>query len=120
MLKPVSREWLVQKYTIDGLSTRKIASIVNRDPKTVYDWLISLGIEPRRRRWDISLGKYPFHEAHWLYEEYTVKGRSAQNIADEFNVSTSLIYYFLKRNAITRRKPGGVHGSRKTVEFIVR
>lgn len=47
--KPVSKEWLVQKYVNERLSANDIAKIVDRDPKRVWEWLRGYGIETRPR-----------------------------------------------------------------------
>lgn len=47
--KPVTREWLVQKYSVDGLDATKIGKLVSRDPKSVWNWLKDFGIETRKR-----------------------------------------------------------------------
>lgn len=47
--KPVNKEWLYQKYIVEGLSSYEIAEIVKRDPKRVYEWLVNEGIETRKR-----------------------------------------------------------------------
>lgn len=47
--KPVSREWLVDHYVTQGLDTSKIAKIVKRDPKSVWNWLKDLEIPTRPR-----------------------------------------------------------------------
>ncbi len=51
--KPVSREWLVQKYQIEGLGCPEIARLVGRNSKRVFDWLIDFGIPTRPRGSDI-------------------------------------------------------------------
>jgi len=48
-LKPVSREWLVEHYIDKGMDTTKIAHIVKRDPKSVWNWLKDFGIPTRPR-----------------------------------------------------------------------
>jgi hypothetical protein len=52
--KPVSEEWLRQKYLIDGLNCVQIAKIVRRNPKRVWEWLRDLGLETRGRGSDLS------------------------------------------------------------------
>jgi hypothetical protein len=47
--KPVNKEWLYQKYIVEGLSTYEIGAIVKRDPKRVYEWLKGYEIETRPR-----------------------------------------------------------------------
>lgn len=52
--KPVDREWLLQKYEVEGLNCTQIAEIVDRDPKRVWEWLRDYGIETRGRGSDLS------------------------------------------------------------------
>lgn len=47
--KPVTREWLAQKYSVEGMNCTEISVIVGRDPKSVWNWLKDFGIETRRR-----------------------------------------------------------------------
>lgn len=50
-LKPpgVTRDWLIQKYEIDGLDCAEIGRIVGRDTKRVWEWLRDYGVEIRGR-----------------------------------------------------------------------
>lgn len=48
-LKPVTRAWLVDRYVTERLDTTQIAHIVNRDPKSVWNWLKDFGIPTRPR-----------------------------------------------------------------------
>lgn len=50
--KPVTREWLYQKYIVEGLDCTQIAKIVNRNSKRVWEWLINEGIQTRPRGHD--------------------------------------------------------------------
>jgi len=47
--KPVTEEWLRQKYEIEGLGCPDIAEIVGRDAKSVWKWLKDFGIPTRPR-----------------------------------------------------------------------
>jgi hypothetical protein len=48
-IRPVSDEWLREKYITEGLDCVQIAAIVSRDPKTVWSWLRSIGVRTRPR-----------------------------------------------------------------------
>lgn len=52
-----SREWLHQKYIVEGMGTPEIAKMVNRDPKRVYEWIVEAGIptRPRGANWSETL-----------------------------------------------------------------
>lgn len=47
--KPVDRDWLYQKYIVEGISADEIAVLVDRDPKRVWEWLRDYGIPTRPR-----------------------------------------------------------------------
>jgi hypothetical protein len=47
--KPVTRDWLLRKYSVEGLDTTEIGAIVGRDPKSVWNWLKDFGIPTRPR-----------------------------------------------------------------------
>lgn len=47
--RPVTKEWLHQKYTVEKLDCVAIASIVDRDPKRVWEWLRDDGVDTRKR-----------------------------------------------------------------------
>lgn len=51
--KPVSEEWLRVKYLDEHLGCGEIATIVKRDPKSVWNWLKDLGIQTRKRGMDV-------------------------------------------------------------------
>jgi len=47
--KPYTKEWLYQKYVVEGMSANAIAEIVKRDPKSVLEWIKGYGIQTRPR-----------------------------------------------------------------------
>jgi hypothetical protein len=49
MNEHTNRDWLYQKYIIDGLGCPEIGRIVDRDPGTIYYWLKKYGIPTRPR-----------------------------------------------------------------------
>jgi len=101
--KPVDRDWLYQKYIVEGLGTYQIAKMVNRNPKQVYLWLVGYGIEIRKREWSTESNTQPFHDREWLYDQYINKELSAQEIASQFSVTEGLILFWLRRHDIDRR-----------------
>lgn len=50
-----NKEWLEQKYIVEGLSTKDIAKLGNCNPWTVGHWLKKHGISLRSRRVEISV-----------------------------------------------------------------
>lgn len=101
--KPVSKEWLYQKYISEGMSTYQIAKIVDRDPKRVWEWLKDLEIPTRERQWSVEPNSQPFHSKEWLQREYVEKGRSSSEIGNEFGVGATDVLFFLNRYGIGRR-----------------
>lgn len=49
---PVTREWLNQKYTVEGLGCPEIGTLINRDGSTIRSWLLEYGIPTRPRGHD--------------------------------------------------------------------
>lgn len=49
MAKLVSKEWLEEQYWTVGLDCVQIGRVVNRDPKTVWNWMKDYGIPTRPR-----------------------------------------------------------------------
>ncbi len=47
--RPVTKEWLIQKYVVERIDCTAIALIVGRDSKSVWSWLKYFGIETRKR-----------------------------------------------------------------------
>lgn len=47
--KPVDRDWLYEKYVVEGLDCTAIAKIVKRNSKRVWEWLRDYGIPTRPR-----------------------------------------------------------------------
>lgn len=101
--KPVSKEWLYQKYVIEQNSTFQIAEIVQRNPKRVWEWLVSFGIETRKRNWSTEQNTKAYHNKEWLQNAYVVEKRSAAEIANEFGVTEGNILHFLRKHQIKRR-----------------
>lgn len=69
--KPWSREWLVQKYEVEGLSANAIAEIVGRDAKRVWEWLRGYGIETRPRGHVEALLFKKGHKSEWAGKKHT-------------------------------------------------
>ncbi len=47
--KPVTRDWLYEQYVLKGRDCTQIGAEVERDPKSVWNWLIDFGISTRPR-----------------------------------------------------------------------
>jgi hypothetical protein len=55
--KPVDRDWLYQKYIVEGLDCTQIAALVQRNSKRVWEWLRDYDI-PTRGRGTTGNGKH--------------------------------------------------------------
>ncbi len=49
LAKPVTKEWLFDQYVVKEKDCCQIAIIVNRDPKSVWNWLKDFNIPTRKR-----------------------------------------------------------------------
>lgn len=74
--KPVDREWLYQKYIVEGLDCTAIAKIVNRNSKRVWEWLRDYGIETRKRGAKSSPGT-------WSKERHPENGPLSEETKDK-------------------------------------
>jgi transposase len=102
--KPVDRDWLYQRYVVDGLSTYQIAAEVGRDPKGIYQWLRGYGIPTRARGWaTVPSGEHPYQQESWLREQYVERRRSASDIAAEFGITPGAVLFQLRRVGIQPR-----------------
>ncbi len=59
----VGRDWLYQKYIVEGLPCPEIAKMVGRDAKSVWNWIKGYGIPTRPRG---SYEKVYFREGHTI------------------------------------------------------
>ena len=107
--KPVGKDWLYQKYVVEGLSTYQIGSIVNRDPKRVWEWLRGYDIKTRTQPGGEGHGRpKPFWDKDWLCREYLEKQKSAKEIADGFGCGENNVLYFLHKHNIPVRSASEV------------
>ena len=121
--KPVGRDWLYQKYVVEGLGTYRIANLVDRNPKQVWHWLKGYNI-PTRSLWDGQ--KMPrerglsqrkrlrakldpressllYTDRDWLSQQYIQQKQSAADMAREAGCSGNTILNWLERFQIPRR-----------------
>jgi predicted DNA-binding protein YlxM (UPF0122 family) len=101
-------EWLHDRYNAQRLSTPEIADELDVTPAKVGIWMERHGI--KRRDLSVSnrmakLGEaYDYFEnPEWLREEYLNKERSCQDIAKDFDVTSTAVLYALERADISRR-----------------
>ena len=58
MAKPVTKEWLIEHYVVKRMNTTEIGKIVNRNPKSVWNWLKDFEIPTRPRGGKSSPGSF--------------------------------------------------------------
>lgn len=79
---------------LQGASLRELGEKYSVDHTVIYERLISLGIETKKRRGGI--------ECDFLHEKY--KKMSIRNLADDLNISEGTVYKLLRKcNIKTRR-----------------
>lgn len=74
--KPVTREWLYQKYIVEELDCTQISKIVNRNSKRVWEWLRDFEIPTRHRG---SFKEVQFKKGHrsgFSGRKHTIKTRN--------------------------------------------
>lgn len=60
--KPVTKEWLYDKYIVEKMDCVQIGKIVGRDAKSIWTWLKNFGIPTRTRGFEAS--GTPFKKGH--------------------------------------------------------
>ncbi len=83
----ITKELLENLYLKNQYSASQIAEIIGIPKTTVKSYLRRLGI----RKTELMLGKKPYDNRDWLYEEYMVKQKGYTVIADECRVSYTVI-----------------------------
>ena len=89
LAKPVTREWLEEHYITKGLDCTQIARMVNRDPKSVWNWLKDFGIPTRPRG---VFSKTQFTNGHKLGVGRVLPPESRKKIADKCKERGSVPY----------------------------
>lgn len=87
--KPVTREWLEEHYVAEGLDCAQIGRMVNRDPKSVWNWLKDFGIPTRPRG---ASSKTKFAKGHKLGVGRTLPTESRKKISDKCKERGSVPY----------------------------
>lgn len=77
--KPVDREWLYQKYVVEGLGAPEIAQIVGRDEKRVWEWLKGYKIPTRSRGGASSSGSFKKGQPSAFLGRRGLRGADAPN-----------------------------------------
>ena len=119
--KPVTEEWLYQKYVVEKIGIYKIGRLAGRNPARVRAWLVNLGI-PTREKWQGNVPPpQPYHNKEWLEWQY-VMGVTMADIAAECGVKVGTVFRYFKKHGLETRtasesrklsgKPYGMSGKR--------
>ncbi len=74
-LKPVTKEWLYEAYVNQKMDTSTIGSIVNRDPKSVWNWLKDFGIPTRGRGHGVPVEELSSRFPSWKGKTHTEESK---------------------------------------------
>jgi len=113
LAKPVDREWLEDHYIRQGLDCAQIGRMVNRDTKSVWNWLKDFGIPTRPRGGMIALRAWqkchsPAHTGHHHSEAVKQKLREARKVHPNLPHLEGGVHYLKgKRGAETPNWKGG-------------
>lgn len=116
LAKPVGKEWLIEHYVNRGMDCVQIGRIVNRDPKSVWNWMRDFGIptrprgacnklpEEQRKRY-IPKPPRPTNDPgkEVLVSMYCEQMMPAREIAERLGRSQNSILRWLKRHQIRIR-----------------
>ena len=97
-----NKEWLVDKYDAERMSTVEIADECGVSATTINDWLQKHDI-PRRSNSEAQQNGGKYTSKSWLSEQYTDNKRSMADIADECGVTPATILKWLRRFDIETR-----------------
>jgi transposase-like protein len=106
-----NREWLEQKYTVEGYGMRVIAFMIGRTIEYVYRRLLQFGIKTRPKIGSVS--KNPCYSKEWLVENHIILGRSIRHCARIASVNPYTIYnWAAKFGVVLRDKHSCLAGDR--------
>ncbi len=91
-------EWLREQYEGKGLTTYEIASVCGVDNSAISRWMGRAGIQSR-----YAIIPQQLRNPAWLQEEYLIKGRTAMNIAQEYDISDASVRRWLREAGIKAR-----------------
>lgn len=79
--KPVSREWLEREYIVNGRNCVQIGAELQRDPKTIWEWLKHYSIPIRPRGGASSSGSFVKGSDVWTGRRHTDEARRKMRAA---------------------------------------
>src|ERR1700738_982 len=108
-LKPVSREWLIEKYVKERKSTYAIAKLVNRSASTVVGWFHQLKI-PLREPWDSVYVRTGWHHSEEMKERMSKLAIATGRVPFDPKVGS---YMKGRKGADTPNWKGGITSERQ-------
>jgi len=122
MKKYKNKEWLNQKYTIEKLSTYRIAQLCNVNNVTIFQWLKRFNIKRRDKGKAVALYYskgieqiFEYRNYKWLNQKYVLEKYSIPDIAKLCNIGTTTIKTWLEKLRIkirTKREGMKIYYSR--------
>lgn len=103
--KHYDEAWLKEKYHDEKLTIPEMAKIVDVGVHAIRNGMEENDIE-RRTGAESQRKRGPWCDESWLRKHYVKIGKSAPEIAEEFDVSTTIIYERLDDYDIERRTSG--------------
>lgn len=96
--------WIYQKYITEFMPMAQISKIMGMRFGAVRDRLIKFKIPIRNRKEaqgaQAKRSKVLYHNKNWLSGQYLDQRRSISDIAKQFSVSTTTIFYWLKKRNV--------------------
>ena len=88
-----SREWLYEKYVVEGLTGPEVAELAGTSYGPVYKWLRQYGIPVKEGSARPRIEPPP---REWLVDQYVGGKRSMKDIAEELGVAHTTVYRWLQ------------------------
>ncbi len=115
----MDKDWLYQKYIVEGLSMVDIGHLTGRDPKTIFYWMRKHAIPTRPRGSDVRQqfpkGHHPWLEGRHHTEEAKRKVSEASRERGAVPYLRDGVHYNKgKRGAVVANWKGGITPERQT------
>lgn len=115
------RDWLCDQYVNQGKTIYEIADEIGVGDSTIQRWIHILKVPVQYNRGDRE-ARFKYRDKKWLQRQYIVKQKHQYEIADELEVSQSVICSWLRKHGIDTRTGGPLTNffeeSKEINEFI--
>lgn len=96
-----NREWLEQKYIVEGYGMRSISRMTGKKVEYIYNRLRHFGIKTRPKIGSVS--KNSCYNREWLVENHIILGRSIRHCARIASVNPYTIYNWAAKFGVVLR-----------------